>query len=291
VDLVVGAVSGLAGLAPLLAALEAGHDVALANKEPLVAAGQLVTETADRCGAKLIPIDSEISAVFQALRGEDRATIERLLLTASGGPFASFTTEQLAAVTPAQALHHPTWRMGRKVTVDSATLANKGFELFELHWLFGVPFDRIEVVVHHQSIVHSAVEFWDGSVIAQMGLPDMRTAIQHALLHPHRAPNRLPRLDLAAMGQLTFARPDVERFPCLRLAHEAGNAGETYPAVLNGADEEAVGLFLEGKIGFLGIPRAIEAALDAHEPASVTSWADILHVDAWARKHVRAGLR
>jgi len=288
VDLVVGAVSGLGGLAPVLAALEAGHDVALANKEPLVAAGQLVTETANRFGADLIPIDSEISAVFQALRGEDPETVERLLLTASGGPFSSYSVEELEAVTPAQALDHPTWRMGRKVTVDSATLANKGFELFELRWLFGVPFERIEVVVHHQSIIHSAVEFCDGSVIAQMGLPDMRTAIQYALLHPRRAPNRLARLDLASIGRLTFARPDVERFPCLRLAYEAGTAGRTYPAVLNGADEEAVGLFLEGRIGFLDIPRAIEAALDAHEPAPTALRADILRADAWAREHVRA---
>ncbi|MBM3500505.1 MAG: 1-deoxy-D-xylulose-5-phosphate reductoisomerase, partial [Armatimonadetes bacterium] len=177
VDLVVGAISGLAGLAPVLAALEAGNSVALANKEPLVAAGALVTSAAARSGAALLPIDSEISAVFQALNGEDPACIEKLILTASGGPFSAYSMEELGQVTPAQALDHPTWKMGRKVTIDSATLANKGFELFELHWLFGVPFPQIEVVVHHQSILHSAVQFCDGSVIAQMGLPDMRTAI------------------------------------------------------------------------------------------------------------------
>ncbi len=286
-DLVVGAISGLAGLAPVLAALEAGNDVALANKEPLVAAGEAVTGAAARSGAALLPIDSEISAVFQALRGEDGACIEKLILTASGGPFAAYPLEELAAVTPAQALDHPTWRMGRKVTIDSATLANKGFEVFELHWMFGVPFERIEVVVHHQSILHSAVQFHDGSVIGQMGVPDMRTAIQYALLYPERAANRLPRLDLPECGQLTFARPDLERFPCLRLAYEAGRAGRTYPAVLNGADEEAVGLFLEGRIGFLDIPRSIEAALAAHEPLEATSLADIRRADVWAREHVR----
>ena len=289
-DLVVGAMSGLAGLAPVLAALEAGNDVALANKEPLVAAGKLVMALAARSGARLLPIDSEISAVFQALSGEDPRCVEKLILTASGGPFSAYPLEDLATVTPAQALDHPTWRMGRKVTIDSATLANKGFELFELHWMFDVPFDRIEVVVHRQSILHSAVQFCDGSVIAQMGLPDMRTAIQYALFHPDRAPNRLPRLDLAACGQLTFARPDLARFPCLRLAYEAGEAGRTCPAVLNGADEEAVGLFLEGRIGFLDIPRAIEGALDEHEPFEPTCLADILRADAWARGNVRRRL-
>jgi 1-deoxy-D-xylulose-5-phosphate reductoisomerase len=286
-DLVVAAVSGLAGLPPLMAALESGRDVAFANKEPLVAAGDLVTGTARRVAAQLIPIDSEVSAVFQALKGEDPDCIEKLILTASGGPLVNASEDQMRQVTPKQALDHPTWRMGRKVTIDSATLANKGFELFELHWLFGVPFDNIEVVVHHQSVLHSAVQFRDGSVIAQLGLPDMRTAIQYALLHPERRPNTFPRLDLADMATLTFARPDLGRFPCLRLAYEAGRAGQTYPAVLNGADEEAVDLFLTGRIGFADIPRAIEDALGAHSPSQPTSIADVVLADNWAREHVR----
>lgn len=287
-DLVVAAVSGLAGLVPLVAALESGKDVAFANKEPLVAAGGLVTATAARVGAQLIPIDSEVSAIFQALRGEDRDSIEKLILTASGGPLVNASEAEMRRVTPEQALDHPTWRMGRKVTIDSATLANKGFEVFELHWLFGVPFDSIEIVVHHQSVLHSAIRFCDGSVIAQLGLPDMRTAIQYALLHPERRPNAFPRLDLAEMGTLTFARPDAERFPCLRLAYEAGRAGGTCPAVLNGADEEAVDLFLSGRIGFLDIPKAIEDALEAHVPSQPDSLADVMLADNWAREHVRA---
>ncbi len=286
-DLVVGAVSGLAGLAPVMAALEAGNDIALANKEPLVAAGELVTSAASRAGAKILPVDSEISAVFQALKGEDRGCIGKLMLTASGGPFSRLSHEELKHVTAAQALDHPTWKMGKKVTIDSATLANKGFELFELHWMFGVPFDQIEVVVHHQSIIHSAIEFCDGSIIAQMGTPDMRTAIQYALFHPDRQRNDLPRLSLAELGQLTFARPDVDRFPCLRLAYDAGRAGQTYPAVLNGADEEAVDLFLAGRIGFLDIPRAIEDSLQAHDPSAVATLADVILADTWAREFVR----
>jgi 1-deoxy-D-xylulose-5-phosphate reductoisomerase len=286
-DLVVAAVSGVAGLPPIIAALESGKDVAFANKEPLVAAGDMVTSTARRVAAELIPIDSEVSAVFQALKGEDRDCVEKLILTASGGPLANASADEMQQVTPQDALAHPTWRMGPKVTIDSATLANKGFEVFELHWLFGVPFGDIEVVVHHQSVLHSAIQFCDGSIIGQLGTPDMRTAIQYALLHPERRPNRFPRLDLAEMGALTFARPDPRRFPCLRLAYEAGRAGQTCPAVLNGADEEAVQLFLSGRIGFLDIPRAIEHALEAHAPTEPTSLADIMLADNWAREHVR----
>jgi len=286
-DLVIAAVSGLAGLSSLMAALESGKDVAFANKEPLVAAGSLVTSTARRVGAQLIPIDSEVSAIFQALKGEDRDRIEKLILTASGGPLVHASEDQMRRVTPEQALDHPTWRMGRKVTIDSATLANKGFELFELHWLFGVPFEAIEVVVHHQSVLHSAIQFCDGSVIAQLGLPDMRTAIQYALLHPERRSNTFPRLDLAEIGRLTFARPDVDRFPCLRLAYQAGKAGQSYPAVLNGADEEAVDLFLSGRIGFADIPKVIEDALASHSAGEPDSIADVVLADHWAREHVR----
>lgn len=286
-DLVVGAISGVAGLKPLLAALEAGTDVALANKEPLVAAGRIVTETAERTGARLLPVDSELSAIFQALKGEDRSAIGRILLTASGGPFADLSMEELARVTPEQALSHPTWRMGRKVTVDSATLANKGFEIFETRWLFGVDFKQIEVVVHHQSVVHSLVELTDGSVIAQMGLPDMRAPIQYALFHPERVANELPRLDLAGVGSLTFAQPDMERFPCLRLAYEAAARGGTCPAVLNAANEVAVQRFLAGEIGFTDIPRLSQEALAAHEPLADDHLDNILAADAWARE--RAG--
>ncbi len=262
-DLVVGAISGAAGLVPLAAALRRGVDVALANKEPLVMAGAVVTALAERCGARLLPVDSELSAIFQCLQGQPREAVERILLTASGGPFARLSREELAQVTPDQALRHPNWRMGRKVTIDSATLANKGFEVFEVKWLFGVEFSQIEVVVHHQSIVHSLVEFADSSVLAQLGCPDMRTPIQVALFHPERVRNELPRLDLAQASPLTFAEPDAAKFPCLRLARQAAEAGGGYPAALNGADEAAVELFLQGRLGFMDIPDAIERALNA----------------------------
>ncbi len=286
-DLVVGAISGSAGLRPLLAALEAGIDCALANKEPLVVAGQIVTHTARKSGAQLLPVDSELSAMFQCLRGERADEVERILLTASGGPFSKLSAEELAHVTPEQALAHPTWRMGRKVTIDSATLANKGFEVFETLWLFGVDARQIEVVVHHQSIIHSLVEFQDGSIIAQVGLPDMRVAIQFALMYPDRVANDLPRLSLAEVGTLTFAEPDTERFPCLRLAMEAARAGATYPAALNGADEAAVAAFLAGEIGFMRIPELIEQALSEHEPGDATALDEVEQADAWARDCVR----
>jgi len=287
-DLVVGAITGIAGLRPVLTALEAGVDCALANKEPLVAAGGIVTTAARQSGAQLLPIDSELSAIFQCLRGERAEEIEKILLTASGGPFADLSAQELAEVTPERALEHPTWRMGRKVTVDSATLANKGFEVFEMHWLFGVPVERIEVVVHHQSIIHSLAQFQDGSVIAQLGLPDMRVPIQFALLYPERVANELPRLSLAEIGTLTFAEPDTERFPCLRLAYAAARAGRSYPAVLNAADEEAVRLFLDGRIRFTQIPELIERALDEHEAFGMNALADVERADAWARTYVRA---
>ncbi|MGD9496507.1 MAG: 1-deoxy-D-xylulose-5-phosphate reductoisomerase [Armatimonadota bacterium] len=285
-DLVVGAISGVAGLPPLLAALEAGIDCALANKEPLVAAGRIVTETARQSGAMLLPIDSEISAIFQCLRGERREEIEKVLLTASGGPFAGLSTEELRHVTPERALDHPTWRMGRKVTIDSATLANKGFEVFEVHWMFDVDVRQIEVIVHHQSIVHSMVQFQDGSVIAQMAPPDMRIPIQFALLYPDRVANDLPRMSLTQIGSLTFAEPDAERFPCLRLAMSAARAGRSYPAVLNAADEVAVGLFLDGRIAFTRIPELIERALAEHQAFEVHRLGDVEEADAWARQYL-----
>jgi 1-deoxy-D-xylulose-5-phosphate reductoisomerase len=286
-DLAVGAISGGAGLLPLVTALKLGMDVALANKEPLVMAGDLVTALADRHGARLLPVDSELSAIFQCLQGQPREAIERILLTASGGPFAKLPREQLAAVTAEQALNHPTWRMGRKVTIDSATLANKGFEVFETKWLFGVEFKQIDVVVHHQSIIHSLVEFQDSSVLAQLGLPDMRTPIQYALFYPERVKNTLPRLDLPQAQSLTFAEPNTTNFPCLQLARQAAEAGGGYPAVLNGADEAAVDLFLQGLIGFLDIPDRIERALNAYPGGNVRSIDDALVADEWGKKHVR----
>lgn len=286
-DLVIGAISGIAGLRPLLTALNSGIDCALANKEPLVAAGGIVTEAARQSGARLLPIDSEISAIFQCLRGEEPETVEAVLLTASGGPFSRLSAEELATVTPERALDHPTWRMGRKVTIDSATLANKGFEVFEVHWMFGVDIRRIRVVVHHQSIIHGLVQFHDGSIIAQMGPPDMRMPIQFALFYPQRVANQLPRLSLAEIGSLSFAEPDTERFPCLRLAFSAARAGRSYPAVLNAADEVAVELFLDRRIGFTRIPELIERALTEHQAFEVHSVADVEAADAWARDYVR----
>lgn len=285
-DLVVGAISGFSGLPSILAALEAGINVALANKEPLVAAGELVTTTAEASGAEIIPIDSELSAIFQCLRGESRADIRRIMLTASGGPFAQVPAAELASVTPEQALAHPTWRMGRKVTIDSATLANKGFEIFEMRWLFGVSFSQVQVVVHHQSIIHSLVEFCDTSVLAQVGRPDMRVAIQYALTHPQRIPSSIETLDIVASCPLTFAEPDIEKFPCLRLAREAGEAGGGYPVVLTGADEAAVELFLNGRIRFVDIPVRIEKALDAHDGTTPKGLDDIRNLNDWAYQYV-----
>jgi len=285
-DLVVGAASGVASLGPLLAALSHGIDVAIANKEPLVAAGHLITRAAAQSGARLLPIDSEISAVFQCLEGHPEAQLARVLLTASGGPFRDYPRAKLAAVTPAMALAHPTWRMGPKITVDSATLANKGFEVFELKWLFGLEFSQIRVLIHPQSIVHSLVEFVDGSVLAQLGPPDMRFAIQYALTWPQRLPNDFPKLDLAEASDLSFGGPDFEKFPSLRLAYEAGEAGGSYPAVLNGANERAVELFVEGAIRFTDIPALVERALADHRPVPTDSVADVMAVDRWAREQV-----
>ena len=285
-DIVIVAVSGLAALQPMLAALAKRVRVAFASKEPLVAAGRTVMDSARRHGAELIPIDSEISAVFQCMHAVKPEYVEKILLTASGGPFSKLTKEELAAVTAEQALAHPTWSMGPKVTVDSATLMNKGFEVFELRWLFDVPVAKIEVVVHHQSIVHSAVRLKDSSVLAQMSLPDMQGPIGYALTYPERRVNDLPRLDLAARGTLTFDRPDTERFPCLRLAYEAAEAGATYPAVLNAADEVAVEAFLDGRLGFSGIPDVLERVLEAHD-AQPDDLEAVLAADRWARE--RAG--
>ena len=297
VDLVVIAISGKAGLEPTLAAVRAGKSIALATKEALVMAGGLIIAEAERYGAVIMPIDSEPSAIWQCLRGEEHA-VRRLILTASGGPFRNLSAEELKVVTPQQALEHPTWKMGPKVTIDSATLMNKGFETIELSWLFNVPLEDIEIVIHPQSIIHSMVEFVDGSVKAQLSIPDMRFPIQYALFYPERTPNNeLPLIsftdssDISGFSKasaLTFETPDMERFPCLKLALEAGRKGGTCPAVLSAADEVAVDLFLGGHIGFTDIPRLVAQALKEHKNIPNPSLDDILAADEWARGVVHA---
>jgi len=287
-DAVVVAVAGTPGLLPTLAAIDEGKQIALASKETLVAAGEIVTRRAREKGVSIIPIDSEHSAIFQCLEGQEPGKVERIFLTASGGPFAGTPKEALPDVTPEQALAHPTWRMGPKITVDSATLVNKGLEIIEAHWLFGVEADRVQVVIHPQSIVHSMVRFVDGSVLAQMGLPDMRLPIQYALLYPERLDTGLPRLDPLEVGALTFESPDLEKFPSLRLAYQAAAAGGTMPAVFNAVDEVAVGLFLEHRIGFLDITGLIEHVMSSHEPKRGPNLADVLEADSWARQEALA---
>ncbi len=290
VDCVVVAISGNAALAATLAAVRAGKEVALANKESLVMAGELITGEAKRNGARILPIDSEHSAVWQCLVGEPQPP-ERIILTASGGPFRGYSAEQLAEVTAHEALAHPSWQMGSKVTIDSATLMNKGLEVIEARWLFDVPFDRIDVVIHPQSVIHSMVEFADGSVKAQLSSPDMRLPIQYALTYPERVANPdLPQLDFATVGELTFEPPDLAVFPCLEMAINAGRDGGTRPAVLCGADEAAVGLFLDGKVGFGDIPRLVNAVLEEHRPVATPSASpsleEIIAAEAWARERV-----
>jgi 1-deoxy-D-xylulose-5-phosphate reductoisomerase len=262
VDIVISALVGFAGLHPTLRAIEAGKDIALANKETLVVGGELVMEKVRQNNVRLLPVDSEHSAILQCLQGEDIQSVSRLILTASGGPFLNTPREEMHAITPARALKHPTWTMGSKITIDSATLMNKGLEVIEAHWLFGLPAERIEVIVHPQSIIHSMVEFVDGSVKAQLGIPDMKLPIQYALTYPERPPSAFQRVDFAALGRLTFQGPDLERFPCLSLAFRAMREGGTTPAVLNAANETAVQLFLEGRIGFTAIPALIAHAMD-----------------------------
>jgi 1-deoxy-D-xylulose-5-phosphate reductoisomerase len=292
VDIVVVATPGKAGLLPTLAAVKAGKAVALANKEVLVMAGHLVVAAARQFNADLRPIDSEHSAIWQCLWGEDRASIARIILTGSGGPFRDLCQDDLDRVTAEEALRHPTWQMGHKVTVDSATLLNKGLEAIEAHWLFGVPFDKIEVVLHRESIVHSLVEFRDGSIKAQLGMPDMRLPIQCALTYPQRLPAaRVKRLDLAQLGTLAFCRPEPRRFPCLGLALEAGRSGGTFPTVMAAADEVAVEHFLAGGIGFTDIPRVIESTLAAHQGTVEPSLEEVLAADAWARRWAEDWLR
>lgn len=285
-DRMVVSVAGTPGLCPTLKAIEAGKDVALASKEVLVAAGHLVLEAASKKGVALLPIDSEHSAIFQCLNGEDRKSIEKIYLTASGGAFRDKPKSELADVTAEQALAHPTWKMGKKVTVDSATLMNKGLEMIEAKWLFGVEADRIQVVIHPTSIVHSMVRFCDGSIIAQLGLPDMRLPIQYALLYPERIDSRLPKLDILEAGTLSFSKVDMDKFECLGLAMEAAIVGGTLAVVMNAADEVAVDMFLKGKIGFLDIAKLVRRAMESHVSKSSPSLEEIYDVDAETRHKV-----
>jgi 1-deoxy-D-xylulose-5-phosphate reductoisomerase len=287
VDVVVVGIVGTAGLPPTLAALEAGKTVALATKEALVVGGHLVMAAARRTGAPVVPIDSEHSAILQCLRGTTPDEIEAIFLTASGGPFVDAPLDQMERLTPEQALRHPTWRMGPKVTIDSATLMNKGLEVIEARWLFDLSPSQVQVVVHRQSIVHSMVQYRDGAILAQLGCPDMRLPIQYALLYPERPASPWPRLDLMRAGALTFEAPDGERFPCLALAYRAAEAGGSLPAVMSAANEEVVGLFLAGKIGFTEIPRRIGQVMDAHVNQPSPSLDTVLRADAWARQAAR----
>jgi len=293
VDLLVVATSGTVGFRPTIAALLAGKAVALANKETLIMAGHLVTEAASRSGASLLPIDSEHSAIWQCLQGEEpyAERVSRLLLTASGGAFRDRPVESLHDVTPVEALKHPTWNMGPKITIDSATLMNKGLEVIEAHWLFGLDFDRIDVVIHHQSVIHSLVEFVDGSVKAQLGLPDMRLPIQYAMAHPRRLSTPVERLDLASVAQLTFAPVDTDKYPCLGLACHAGRSGGTYPTVLNAANEVAVARFLDTDLRFMQIAELIDAALQSHRPCPAPSLDEVLEADTWAREFAQSWRR
>jgi 1-deoxy-D-xylulose-5-phosphate reductoisomerase len=284
-DLVLSAMVGAVGLEPTLAAIEAGKPVALANKETLVAAGPLVMARVQAKGVALIPVDSEHSAIFQAIQGQRREDIKKLWLTASGGPFRSWTLEQLAQVTPEQALKHPNWDMGAKITIDSATMMNKALEVIEAGVLFGLPVSQIEVCIHPQSIIHSLVEFVDGSWLAQLGWPDMRVPIAYALTYPRRLPLSSKPMDLGQVASLTFEPPDFTRFPGLRLGYAAAEAGGTLPAVLNAANEVAVAAFLEGRLPFLGIPRVVEETMAAHQLESITSLEQILAVNRWARDY------
>ncbi len=293
-DLVVSGLVGAIGLAPTLSAIRAGRDVALANKEVLVTAGALVLREVQAHGVTLLPVDSEHSAIFQCLAGQRLEDVSKLILTASGGPFRSWDPARIARATVKEALNHPNWDMGPKITIDSATLMNKGLEVIEARWLFDLGPERVEVVVHPQSIVHSLVEFVDGSVLAQLGLPDMRVPIAVALAHPERLPLDLPRLDLAALGRLDFEAPDTKRFPCLELAFEALRADEAAPAVLNAANEVAVAAFLEGQLAFPEIAAANAAVLDAHARTGASTALrdldDVAEADGWARAPARQWL-
>jgi len=284
VDTVISAMSGTAGLIPTYAAIEAGKDIALANKETMVMAGPVIMGHAKDRDVTILPIDSEHSAIFQALQGHQREDLKRIILTASGGPFREMTREKLERTTPEEALRHPNWDMGKKVSIDSATLMNKGLEAIEAKWLFDLDIDQIDIVIHPESIIHSMVEYRDGSIIAQMGIPDMLTPISYALSYPRRMETNLPSLRLEEIGALTFHKPDMERFKCLALAIKASGIGESMPAVLNGANEIAVESFLQGKIGFLQIPILIERTMEMHEIFSIYNIERVIEADRWAKE-------
>ncbi len=287
---VVTGIVGCAGLLPTIAAIQAGKDIALANKETLIAGGPVVLPLLQEHGVKLLPADSEHSAIFQCLQGVPAGGLRRILLTASGGAFRDLPVEKLATVTVADALKHPNWSMGQKITIDSATLMNKGLEVIEAHFLFGVDYDQIEIVIHPQSIIHSLIELQDTSVLAQLGWADMRLPLLYALSYPERISTNWERLDLVKVGSLTFREPDHQKYPCMKLAYAAGRAGGTMPAVLNAANEQVVALFLDKKIGFLDIPRLIETVCDRHTAHNLSSPTldDILEADRWARQEVLA---
>ena len=288
VDQVVSAIVGAVGLIPTLSAIKTGKAIALANKEPLVMAGKIVMEEANQNHVQVLPVDSEHSAIFQALLGHRKEDVHRIILTASGGPFLNLPIERLHEVTVKEALNHPRWEMGRKVTIDSASLMNKGLEVIEAHWLFGVPVEKISVQIHPQSVVHSMVEYADGSIVAQMGITDMRIPISYALSFPQRLRLNLPRLDLSQKGGLTFFPPDPERFPCLKLAYRSIEIGETMPAILNAANEVAVNAFMEGSLKFTEIPLLIQRVMKDHEVKSAHTIEDILRADHWAREKSKA---
>jgi len=285
VDIVLCASSGTDGLDAVLAAIECGKTIALANKEVLVMAGALVTDAARRRGVAILPVDSEHNAIHQCLHGRPRSEVKRLVLTASGGPFLGRAKATLAQVSAAEALQHPTWRMGKKITIDSATLMNKGLEVIEARWLFDISADRIDVVVHPQSVVHSLVELTDGSVIAQLGVTDMRMPIQYAFSYPERWPAPMPSLDLTMTTPLEFSKPDTDAFPCLRLAYRSLEAERHLPVVLNAANEVAVARFLTGRLAFPAIAEIVERTMEARYPAEVTTLAAIRALDGWARQH------
>jgi 1-deoxy-D-xylulose-5-phosphate reductoisomerase len=290
-DIVVSATVGAVGFLPTYEALRLGRRVCLANKETLVMAGEIMTEAARESGADLLPVDSEHNALHQCLRGERAEEVKRLILTASGGPFRESSLEGMKRATVEQALAHPTWQMGSKITIDSATLMNKGLEVIEAGWLFGFDADRISVAVHPQSIVHSMVEMVDGSMIAQLGVTDMRLMIQYALTYPDRLRTDLPPLGLDRLARLEFFDPDFERFPCLRLAYQAMREGGTMPANMSAANEVAVAAFLEGRIGFMDIPRVIDSTMQAHKTGPCSSIEAVIEADAWARSHAESLIR
>jgi len=290
-DLVVSALVGAVGLVPTLSAVSAGKTVALANKETLVMGGKVVMGEARRRGVDILPIDSEHCAIFQSMVGHQKGDVRRIILTASGGPFLDYPIERLCDVTPEQALKHPRWKMGRKVTIDSATLMNKGLEIMEAHWLFDLPVEKIDVLIHPESAVHSMVEYVDGSILAQLGVADMRIPIAYALSYPDRLEVGLPSLDLPRIGSLRFLAPDRARFPALELAIRALAVGETMPAVLNAANEFAVSAYLNGDLKFTGIPKLVESVMESHEVREVQTLEDVLKADQWARQRAEEVLR